>query len=281
MHLKITSEERPILKAEFNKQETIEQKYSFWKEKFNIKYAYYFAFVMSEINDFMIFPKNELETETLNKLIYSDYNSISVGRSTRKYQFSKEAFIKEISSTPNKDAFIEYELKRIDDYIFTRKQPSAHSHFDEENKNHFFIAGYESYHLRGIEMEWGKQVYEAPHLMQKIQGIKLAKYREFVKNYQKEEKKQLEIKLNGEQKFLILHYLGFGDELNTNTQKSKLYEFFIDELKFSSIQRLFPNIKDYETEKNINTIIDLFRLLKLDSKARELEDKLDKLRKKR
>ena len=84
MRLKITPEERIILKAEFDQLETIEQKYSFWKEKFNIKYAYYFAFVMSEINDFMIFPKNELETETLNKLIYSDYNSISVGAKYKK-----------------------------------------------------------------------------------------------------------------------------------------------------------------------------------------------------
>ena len=204
-----------------------------------------------------------------------------MGRSTRKNQFSKEAFIREISSTPSKDAFIEYELKRIDDYIFTRKQPSTHGHIEEKNKNLFFIAGYESYHLRGIEMEWGKQVYEAPHLMQKIQGIKLAKYREFVKNYNKGEKKQKEIKLNGEQKFLILHYLGFGNEIKANTNKSILFDLFIAELKSGSIRPMFSDIRKYETEENLNTIIDLFRLLKLDLKARELEDILDKLRKKR
>ena len=68
----------------------------------------------------------------------------------------------------------------------------------------------------------------------------------------------------------------FGDDIKANTTKSVLYDLFIDELKSSSIRPMLSDPKRYETIENLNVIIDLFRLLKLDSKAREIENKLPK-----
>ncbi len=281
MRLKITPEERTILKTEFDQLQTVEQKYNFWEEKFNIKYAYFFTFIGVEINDFMIWPKTEPEIAILNRLIYSDYNSLSVGRKQKKDQFCKETFAKEISSIENKEAFVEYEIKRIDDYVFIRKQPSKYGVHEEDTNNRFFIAGFENYLLRKQEFDWGEQVYEAPHLLQMIKGIELAKYREFVTNYNKADKKKPEIKLTGEQKFLLLHYLNFGNEVKANTNRSILFELFIDELKSNSIRPMFSDIRKYETEENLYALLSFFKLIKLDSKAIEITDKLNKLRKKK
>lgn len=85
--------------------------------------------------------------------------------------------------------------------------------------------------------------------------------------------------LSGEQKFLMLLYLGLGTDITKNTQKAQLYSQFIN-LKESTIRPMFSNVTKYETEVNLNAIIDYFRSIKLNEKVRQLEDKLNKIRRK-
>ncbi|MDP3643499.1 MAG: hypothetical protein Q8S54_09960 [Bacteroidota bacterium] len=276
LRLDILQDERTRLKAEFDQLETIEQKYNFWAEKLERNYFLWALYEQDNIQDFLICPQNGSETETLNKLIYSEYSLMT--SSNKILNDLKKSFIDQIETSTDKETLVEYELTKIVDYISKRKQVPISENVSQNEKNSFFIRGYEDYLLKKKEIDWQEKVYQAHLLLEKIQGIEWAKYREFVKNYLKPEKKQIEIKLNGEQKFLILHHLGFGNELNTDEDRSMLYEFFIDELKLKSIQRLFPNITDHETEKNLDILIDFFRLIKLNSKARELADKLAKLK---
>lgn len=274
IRLDITQEERIKLKAEFDQLKSIEQKYSFWAEKLKRNYFLWAFYEQDNIKDFLIIPKNESETETLNKIVYSDYSLMA--RTDKTLEVMRKSFSEQVETSPDKETFIEYELKNIDDLIFKRKQVSISDNISQYEKNNFFIGGYEGYLLKKKEIDWKERVYQAHLLLEKIQGIEWAKYREYVKTYLKPKKKQIDIQLNGEQKFLVLYYLQFGDDIKANTTKSVLYDLFIDELKSSSIRPMLSDPKRYETIENLNVIIDLFRLLKLDSKAREIENKLPK-----
>jgi hypothetical protein len=97
----------------------------------------------------------------------------------------------------------------------------------------------------------------------------------------KKSKKEVVFNLTGEQKVLALHYLGFCDDVDTGTQKGKIYEYFLDGFKYKSILKIFSGLSDYETEKNLNTLIDFFRHIEQRPIARKLEDKLANLNKNR
>lgn len=280
INLILPDEEKAILKAEFDQLETIEQKYIFWKERFDYDYSFKDRLDGYSISDFLIIPKDTTETLELNKRAYSDNyqeNSNSDYSPTKK----KSDFIESMQNSKDKQTRIDYEIKEIDEFIFRSKYPVQNSN-GMFGRNHIrridpiFFEGYEDYLLEKKDFDWGEKLMHVNSIATKLLGIEWAKYRDFVKNYLKPEKKQNDLKLNGEQKFLVLHYLEFGKEIEKNTKRSKLFEFFIDELSFNSIRPMFSDITQFETEDNLNTVIDLFRLLNLNSLAREIEEKLPK-----
>ena len=279
IRLDITQDNRTKLKAEFDQLESIEQKYSFWSEKLERNYFHWSFYEQEDIQDFEIIPKNESETEILNKLIYSDYSLVV--SSVKNIYNRRESFIVQMETATDKETLIEYELKNIDDLIFKRKQVSISDDMFQHEKNNFFIVGYEGYLLKKKEIDWKERVYQAHLLMEKIHGIQCAKYREFVKNYKAPTKRQTSIQLNGEQKFLVLHHLGFGKEIKVSARKAKLFDPFIDDLRESTIRPMFSDVKKYETEENLYTLLNYFRFIKLDSKVNDIQLKLDKLKKKR
>jgi hypothetical protein len=284
-NLILSDTDRIKLKTEFDQLETIDQKYVFWRNRFNYDYSHYYSLEQISISDFIIIPKTLSETEEINRLLYNNYINSYGNRSDESPENWKESFHNSITSSINKENLVEYELKKIDDLINRLRQSQLINNGIFRNriiqpKSEWFFSGYEEYLINQKEFDWTEKLYHPKSIIDILLGIEWAKYREFIKNFLNPKKKQIDIKLSGEQKFLILHYLKFGNELNTDTEKSILYEFFIDELKLKSIQRLFPNITDYETEKNLDTLIDFFRLIKLNSKARELENKLAKLKQK-
>ncbi|WP_430972420.1 hypothetical protein [Sunxiuqinia rutila] len=233
-----------------------------------------------EIIDFLIYPNTPDETETLNRLLYQDGQYIFTNKKEPKISVSKQKFIDAANNSKNKDSIIEYELKKIDDYIFTRKQTTIVDG-EQYEKDRFFMAGYEDFLLHSKEFDWSERSYQTALLFEKLRGIEWAKYRKFVKDYSTSTApKPTELKLTGEQKFLVLHYWKFGNEIKTNTKKALLYDFFISELKQSTIRPMFSDIPKYETEENLDAVVDFFRLLGLTSKAREIQDKVNKLRKK-
>lgn len=283
-YLRLTIEERSKLKAEFDQLNTINQKYDFWKTNFDYDYSHYHKLDLISTADFKISPRNPVEIEELNKRFYTD-NKIQRFVQHEQPEKWKESFLLKIASASNKKSIIEHELSKIDAYILKFSPSNNDDGFSGMKSGLLvgsdpFYKGYEEYLINRRELDLTKEVFSPFTLIALNAGMEWAKYREFVENHLKPEKKEPAIELTGEQKVLILHHLGFGEELNTYEERSILYEFFINELKSTSIKRLFPNIKDYETEKNLDTLIEFFRLIKLNSKARELEDKLTKLRQK-
>lgn len=277
--LNLTPEKRERLKIEFDQLDSIEKKYRFWNVKLERNYYLWAFYEQENIRDFLISPQVRPDIEILNKLIYSDY-SLFIG-SNKPLNSQRKDFLKLIETAPDKENLIDYELKKIDEYIFKRKQTKITNNFTQYEKDGYFIRGYEDFLLLKKDIDWGKEVYQAHLLHEKIQGTEWAKYRDFVKSYLKPQRKQDEVKLNGEQKFLALYYLGFGNDLKANTHKSVLYNFFIPELKTSSIRPMLSDIKMYETESNLYALLNFFRLIKLDLKVQEIQGKIDKLRKKR
>ena len=274
--------ERTMLKSEFNQLETIDQKYDFWRKRFNYDYSRHYSLEQFSISDFVIIPRNSSETEELNRRIYN-HSFIHLGNCEKEnLDKMKEVFLNKITKSKNREALIEYELKNLDDYINRLKHPqSDNTGLFRSSYNHplwskSFFTGYEEYIFNQTEFDWSVKLYSPTEIYEISLGIEWAKYRDFVKNYLAPKKKRRENILNGEQKFLVLYYLGFGNEVNPKRIKSDLYECFIPELKGNSIRPMFSDITKYETVDNLNTIIDLFRSLKLDSKAREIEDKLPK-----
>jgi hypothetical protein len=278
LRLDIAEDKRESLKLEFDQLETIDQKYDFWSEKLERNYFLWALYEQDNIKDFLIFPKNASETEMLNKRIYSDY-CLVVSENKTLINW-KKSFIDQIEKATDKEILIEYELNNIDNIIFKRKQVSISDNMHQYEKNRYFIGGYEDYLLWKKEIDWKEGVYQAHLLLEKNQGVEWAKYREFVKTYLKQEKTRPEIKLTGEQKVLALIYLGFGNQTTTAVQKADLFEYFIDNFKSKSIQKIFNSTTDYEDEKNLDALIDFFRSLKMKSIARDLEDKIENLKQK-
>lgn len=284
-NLILSDEERTKLKSEFDQLETIDQKYEFWKTRFDFDYSEHFRLEQLSIIDFKIIPKDANETELLNKRFFENYFHFYGNTGDNRLVQMKAEFTESINNSMNKEMNVEYELKKIDDYIFSSKhhQPkkSLFGAKYTQSKSEWFFLGYEQYLLNKKEFDWTEKLYHPKSINEIFSGIEWAKYREFVKAYLSPKKKRDDIKLNGEQKFLILNYLGLGNEIELNTKRSRLFEFFIDELSYNSIRPMFSDIKLYETEDNLNTIIDLFKLLKLDSQARDIEEKLPKKNKAR
>lgn len=282
IHPYFPEEEFQKLKTEFEQLNTIEEKYSFWENKLKCSYVFWgLRLINGSSSNFEIIPSNNVEADKLIKLILSDGIRIFWKRNDIQITSMKEHFIRQFEDAPDKEIVIDYEQKKIDDIVLAKRQTNRYDDINKYEKDSFFVRGFETYLLHKIEFNHRRIEYAGYLLVEYYKGLQLAKYREFVTNYKKADKKKQTIKLTGEQKFLILHYLGFGSEIKANTNKSILFDLFITELKSGSIRPMFSDIRKYETEENLNTIIDLFRLLKLDLKARELEDILDKLRKKR
>lgn len=279
-NLILSNEERAILKAEFDQLETIDQKYEFWKTRFDFDYSEHYRLEQLSIEDFKIIPKNSIETELLNKRCFENYFPTFGNTGDIRLEQMKAEFTESINNSMNKQMNVEYELSKIDDYIFNSKQPQSKKSLlgpkYPQPKSEWFFLGYEQYLLNKKEFDWTEKLLHPKSINEIFSGIEWAKYREFVKTYLRPNKKRDDIRLNGEQKFLVLNYLGFGNEIELNTKRSRLFEFFIDELSYNSIRPMFSDIKLYETEENLNTVIDLFRLLKLDAIAREIEEKLPK-----
>lgn len=281
IRLDIATDQKRALKAEFDQLQSIEEKYNFWKEKLGCSYCFWAHFEQMAIQDFLIYSKTPDETEKLNKLLYEDGINYFKVRKENNVFLWKKRFIDQFENSGNKYTLVDYELRRIDEYIYSRKQTRL-TDGDEYSKDIFFLAGYEDYLLNKKEFDWSERDFQTILLLEKIRGIEWAKYREFVASYSTfKTKKQDEIKLTGEQKFLILHYWEFGNEIKANTKKALLYDFFISELKQSTIRPMFSDIPRYETEENLNAIIDFFIFIGLNSKARDIQDKLGKLKKKR
>jgi hypothetical protein len=288
--LDITPEQKKELKAEFDKLESVELKHSFWAEKLQWKY-YLTAFTeQAKIEEFLINPIERKDIETLNKLIYDDCKLLYQSDFERLIRDKKEKFIKDFETTPDKTNLIEHELKQIDDLVFNKRQveifPNQNQHkrppnLNQYERNVFFIGGFDGYYLRKKEFDWGERNYTAHLLIESLNGIEWAKYREFVKSYKKLDENQTEIKLNGEQKFLLLQYLGFCNEIDDKTKTAKLFDYFIEELKFSTIRPMFSKFNEYENEENLLTLLELFKSIKLKKNALQIQEKIDKLKKKK
>ena len=284
-YLILTEEERKILKAKFNLLTTIAEKFSFWEEKFNFDYSFHYNLQEHTIVDFLIKPKNHQETEVLNKTMYNAYLSTIESNKKSIVLDWKNDFIKNIETAPDKQLVKDVEINKINEYIPKKRQSSHINSWPKATVSVFdsnFLEGYEGYLLRMEEFNWRKRLYDYPSDIHYIlQGIEYAKYMLFVRNYKGVSKKDVDIILNGEQKFLVYYYLGLGNELKTNTDRSKVFGYFIDELKSTTIRPMFSNPEQFETVENLDTVITLFKQLKLDQLAKELEAKLPNINKRR
>jgi hypothetical protein len=281
LKLDISPEERIILKSEFDGLATVEDKYYFWTNKLKRNYCFWDSYELSNIEDFIIKPADSKEIEILNKLIH-EYSHIIIKSSTRLNNFfRKDLFTSQIESAIDKEALIENEIKKIDDQISNFRRIKLIPNPDQYERFQFFISGYESYYLRKEEFNWGERVYQSHLLIEKLNGIEWAKYRNYVLNSLKTNKPNESLTLNGEQKFLVLNYLELGKEIKANKQKADLFDLFIDELKATSIRPMFSDIKKFETEENLYAILKLFKSIKLNSLEIEIQNKIDKLKKKK
>lgn len=277
--LNISEETRKVLKVEFDKLTTIEEKYNFWQKNFKSVYFLWDYIESSNIHDFMIFPRSKEETEILNKLIYKDAQLLyRTFKRPIRYPIEND-FFKQVESAKNTKAVIEYELRKIDDFISNGRAVDRLKHNELARKYSYFIHGFKRYYLHKQEIDWREEVLDADAMMNMLSGISLAKYREKVEGY-KPRKKKPEIILTGEQTVLALHYLGFCSDVTPVVKRGNIYEYFIGNFKQKSILKVFTNFPDYETEKNLDKLIDFFRSLEMNTIARQLEDKLAKLSKK-
>lgn len=279
-NLILSDEERTKLKAEFDKLKTIDQKYDFWKDRFDFDYSRHYELEELSIKDFKIMPRNSAETEKINNRLHKNYVLRYGDGNNESPDVKKEKFIDAIDSAKNKEILIEYELKNIDDHIARLKHPTVgNKHlgiYTPYYKGELFFIGYEQYLMDGKEFDWSEKLYPPISIIEISLGVKWAQYREFVKYYlapKKTEKKKA-FSFSHDQQIFILDYLCVYKNLD-NVKKGKLYGPLINRDSETTRQRL-SSIETRKTIENLNPILSYFTELGLEDQMQLVQKDIDR-----
>lgn len=304
-YLVVSDKDRSILKTEFDKLQTIDEKYNFWQDKFDLNYSLNRHDNIQEhtFEEFVIKPRDGKEIEELNKRVYNDWLEF-VPWFSEKSKIAKwrEDFESEIESVPNKGQYIGYEIRRIDDYVLEQNKPAKNvKGIFGGSVRMDFVASYERYLKYKQELEWGVNVCDPYRFSERLKGIECAKYREFLDSYIDKEETQSEIRGTGEhstskknaltlnQQLLVLCYLGLMEAIKEfglpNTKSAKIISA-VTNGDSENIRKELSNI-NYKriseariaTKENLKRILTYFEETGLTEIANRIKSDIDEVKK--
>lgn len=257
LKLNLTDQQRSELKLEFDQLKTVDEKLDFWYDKLKIDFSNFDQCEMYDIQDFWIEPTNENEFEFVNTRNLDHYKlglQFVEGKNRfQDFEERKEAFLKIFENIPNKDSFINEEIRKLNSFI---DQEEIKANQSPNSRSRFLIATYKQYIESGIVQIWNNKIVELGNLIESDKGLTLAKYKEFLEDYRSPKKPELKKTYSHAVQILILDYLGFHKDL-VNTKKAKLYSPIINR-DIETTRQLFSEINNYKTLNNLNLILSYF-----------------------
>ncbi|PRY08867.1 hypothetical protein CLV24_12031 [Pontibacter ummariensis] len=295
----ITDEELALLKQEFNQLKTIEEKFKFWRVKLRHNYMWVGVTIpLAErgINDFLIKPNNEAETEEFNLHLLEEVSFTDSLRAGGKVMVDSETLVLRLSEklkdVVNPKPLLESEISWIDSEVekYQRLPRTANdsNHFFKMSLSACWLKAYEEYYLKRREVSMKHTSYSYATLMGGYAGCELAKYRVYV------ERKLEEVKNNQtplaqedtplKRQLLIMLYTGMLDKLDhvKNKDRNKLLSVLLNRSE-QSIKTELTNIHKrsrvykIRTEENYSFLLDLFEQVQLNEQVEEVKNELDKL----
>lgn len=304
-------ENKEELLKEFNSLRTTKERFDFWEQKLQRKYVFFLlsqgthaAFrpnyrsqveFYKDVLDFQIRPENSQETLEYNTLLLESYNfHFERFGSNRllKLETLINEFEIELDEVKDKKAYIDFEIKRIED-LASEKSKDQNNGFTSEHT--FFRHAYQEYLFKGIDID----LSDTPHndldtLIEYSNGATIAKYHKHLKSLTTEQSKTEQKKserLTQDQQFLMLQYLGIFDKLNrikdqTNEKKGEFVGLLIDK-DTSNCRIMFSHLIDLKHGKttsekkkikaNLSKVASIFEKAGLKSIAKSVFDDLNSL----
>jgi hypothetical protein len=181
----------------------------------------------------------------------------------------------------DKSEFINYEIRRLDDYVIGVKIPTGRF----KNKVRIparieFIEGYERYLKFKEEINWGEKVFRSYRLEERLKGIYCAKYREFLNtclNPKRAKKKTIDF--SHDQQIMILDYLDFFNDLD-NATKGKLYGPIIGRDSETTRQR-FSTLDERKKENNLNQLLSYFTELGFEEQIERVKKDIEEIKRRK
>jgi hypothetical protein len=278
--LNLTDEQRAELKSEFGKLETIDEKLDFWNEKLKIDFCYFDRCEMYDIQDFWIRTNNENEVEFINSRNLNKFKEriqpFQGKNGFPDFEQRKQAFLIAIEKVPNKDSYINDELRKLDHLINEKEKGNNQANMFQSR---FFTGTYIRYMETGIPPVWNNSINETGNLVEAEKGLIIARYKQFLEEYKSPKKPETKKTYTHAVQILILDYLDFYKSLD-NAKKAKLYSPVINR-DAETTRQMFSNLNDYKTTKNLDLILSYFTELGFKEQIQMVNKDIDRLKKKR
>lgn len=262
-----------ILKKEFEKLNSIEEKLDFWEQKLDCMY------ILKEIlpdhdfrfKDFDIVPKNGEEIKTLN-LKCLDL-TIKSRKKSKDRPIDSDVLIKnyqrDIIEVKNKEAFKESTLEWINSIITEKKNPQLTI---EEERNEHFLKAYEDYLYYNIEPNYAEEIIDFDEAYEINNGFELAKYHEYVVKG----KLHKSLKISQDFQILLLDYLGIGKDIDDSNRRAKLYAQITNRSE-ETTKRLLTNLNEAKSLENLTSLRKLFTEIELPEQLQIVEKDLENM----
>lgn len=275
MYRQIIAKNGIILSKEFNKLNSIEQKFNFWREKLRCLYDVDKFVNHPEIEYFRIIPKDNKEIAIINKLCLQKFQD---NQDIETFEKLKVAFENKLEQTKNKLRLIEVQKRNIDNLVDEKK---IYNYKSDKVLNDSFLEAYFDYYVNLKIPDLSNEVYSIKRLIGLNSGYIFACYHNYLDELLKQErnkdnviKKEPEITVN--QQLLILHYLGFINKLdslqrigykNKNLPDKDGKDIIISKLLNSKQEyirtKLSKNCNNIKTQNDIEFVRNIFEELKI------------------
>jgi hypothetical protein len=267
MPITFSTEEKKKLLEEFNSLPSIAAKFKFWQQQLGRKYIFFllkedknskgtrleYLEELQSLQDFTIEPDPE-EAVEYNDLLLKEYKENVEATNPKKKLLDLTKLIQDFNSklelTKNKEIYINRKRAELDQLINEKSHVKRTTGFS--NKRNWFTYGYERYYLDNKEVDTDSRVFDLPQLIEALNGVTTAKYKEYLEEQAERFKDEPKLKkdadqLNLKQQLMILYYLGGLDIVQQAEHTSK---------KASFLSRLLD--KDVQTmRKEVSTLPNL------------------------
>lgn len=274
MHLNLDSEKRSQLGKEFRKLKTIEEKFNFWGEKLKIPYYYWPEISEDEYIEFKIHPENKKDIEEINTLTLNKYKERSAFSSVRKIfdlEEFKYNFNKGLEESANKKQYIEYEIKKVENLVSEEEK-------SKDILQNFFLFGYKEYYLNNNTPDFKRAIYELDSLISWNNGYVVAQYHQFL--YERLKKPVDQDKISHIVQMLILDYLGFGKNIESNNKKAEVYSPLIRR-DVETTRQNFSKLNGEKNVKNLNIVLKYFIKAGCSDQVKLVEKDIDRINKRK
>lgn len=276
----MSENEKEHLIARFNELKTIDEKFDFWITELKRPYYSWASIVHSEIEPFIIHPKNPKDVEIINTKCIEQYIDIAERISPIKkiqiFDNLKEVFLEKYGYSKNQSKLIEVE-KSIIERI---KEENRQKRFPYLFQDKHFDKAFNDFYINNNTPDLSIKVYEMDELIVINNGYVLAQYSLWLDELLKKPHIAKRGELTHIQQMLILDYLGFGENMTSNYLKADLFAPLIRR-DSKTTRQYFSKLNQEKNNRNLNIILEYFENAGLLDRVQLIKKDIDKINKKK